>query len=191
MVIWTAGIKGNLPPGINKEMISPINRVRVDKFNKVIDSKNIFALGDIAFMESHDFPKGYPQLANVAIDQAKNLGMNFKHVAKGEIILEYKYKNKGTMATIGKNKAVVDLNKPKISFQGFWAWFVWMAIHLFLLIGFKNRVIVFINWAYQYFKPNQSFSLLFLPFLKSNNKVVQQNIPQQVEHKNKHDAIEV
>ncbi|MGQ0826785.1 MAG: NAD(P)/FAD-dependent oxidoreductase [Bacteroidota bacterium] len=182
MVIWTAGVKGNIPQGINKKMINAVNRVKVDDFNKVLDSKNIFALGDIAFMESADYPKGHPQLASVAIDQAKNLAMNFIRVAKGEVILEYKHKNKGAMATIGRNKAVVDLIKPRISFRGFLAWFVWMGIHLFLLIGFKNRLIVFINWAYKYFMRNQSLSLLFLQFLRKNNTVMKQETKELVEH---------
>lgn len=161
MVIWAAGVKGVILPGINKAVITPDNRIKVDAFNKVIESKNMFALGDIAFLENSAYPKGLPQLGNVAIDQAKKLAVNFKRAAKGKRPKEYKYRNKGTMATVGRNRAVVDLVKPHISFQGFAAWFVWMTIHLYLLIGSKNRLLVFINWAYKYFTRNESLSLLF------------------------------
>ncbi len=176
MVIWAAGVKGTIPQGISEEMLTPDNRIKVDLYNKAIGSKNIFALGDIARMESTDYPKGHPQLASVAIDQAKNLALNFKNLAAEKKLQEYKYHNKGTMATVGRNKAVVDLEKPHISFHGFIAWFVWMAIHLFLLIGFKNRIMVFINWAYKYFLRNQSLSLLLTPHLRKINKIVKPSV---------------
>ena len=165
-MIWAAGVKANALNGISPEMITLDNRIKVDSFNKIPDTENIFVLGDMAYMENVNYPKGYPQLASVAIDQAENLARNFKYVAKGKIVKGYKFYNKGSMATIGRNKAVVDFEKPHISFQGFFAWILWMSVHLFLLIGFKNRMVVFINWVYQYFTRNESFSLLFSPLLR-------------------------
>ncbi|MBA3706888.1 MAG: FAD-dependent oxidoreductase [Bacteroidetes bacterium] len=166
LVIWAAGVKGSILKGINKEMITRDNRIKVDNFNKIQDTVNIFVLGDLAFMESVKYPKGYPQLATVAMDQAKNLAKNFKYVAMGKLVREYKFHNKGSMATVGRNKAVVDFEKPHISFQGFFAWIIWMTVHLFFLIGIKNKLVVFINWIYQYFTRSESFSLLFYPLLR-------------------------
>jgi len=161
LVIWAAGVKGNSPDGLDANLFTKSGQLKTDGFNKVLESDNVYALGDIAFVESTEHPKGFPQLASVAIDQAANLASNFKRMAANEAIKPYKYVNKGSMATVGRNKAVVDLAKPALSFQGFFAWFIWMALHLFLLIGFKNKLVVFINWIYKYFTHNQSLSLLF------------------------------
>jgi len=168
MVIWAAGITGNLPSGIAADRVGSGNRIIVDEFNRVQDVENVFALGDIAFMATPHYPKGLPQVANVAIDQASNLAKNLKNLNLGKPLIPYKYNNKGSMATVGRNKAVVDLAKPRLSFQGFFAWLLWMVLHLFLLIGFKNRMVVFINWVYKYFMRNQSLSLLLTPLLKRN-----------------------
>jgi NADH:ubiquinone reductase (H+-translocating) len=162
-VIWTAGVKGNIPSGISTDLISKSNRIKTDTYNRVISTGNVFAVGDIALVESKTHPKGFPQLASVAIDQAKNIANNFKLLAEQKDMLPFHYVNKGSMATVGRNKAVVDLAVPKLSFQGFFAWVVWMTLHLFLLMGFKNRLIVFINWVYKYFTHRQSLSLLFKP----------------------------
>ncbi len=169
IVIWAAGVKGNAPKGINQNLISKSEQLKTDSFNRLISSTTIFALGDIAFIENTGHPKGYPQLASVAIDQATNLANNFKRIATQKQMLPYKYINKGSMATVGRNKAVVDLAKPALSFQGFFAWIIWMTLHLFLLIGFKNKLIVFINWIYKYFTHRQSLSLLFEPLVKKKN----------------------
>ncbi len=160
-VIWAAGVKGNIPKGINPELITKTNQLKTDIYNRVISTNNVFAVGDIAFIKTEWHPKGFPQLASVAIDQAKNVANNFIRLANDKSMQPYKYNNKGSMATIGRNKAVVDLAKPKLSFQGFFAWIIWMTLHLFLLIGFKNRLIVFINWIYKYFTHRQSLALLF------------------------------
>jgi NADH dehydrogenase len=169
-VIWAAGVKGNIPDGINPDLITKTNQIKTDIFNRVISINNIFAVGDIAFIETELHPKGFPQLASVAIDQAKNVAHNFIRLAEQKSMRPFKYNNKGNMATIGRNKAVVDLAKPKLSFQGFFAWIIWMTLHLFLLIGFKNRLIVFINWIYKYFTHRQSLALLFPKITKSKNK---------------------
>jgi NADH dehydrogenase len=168
-VIWAAGVKGNIPQGVHPDFISKSNQLKTDSYHRVISTNNIFALGDVALMESDLYPKGLPQLASVAIDQSKNLANNFFRLVENKALVPFKYVNKGSMATVGRNKAVVDLAYPRISFHGFFAWLIWMTLHLFLLIGFKNRLIVFINWIYKYFTHSQSLALLF-PLLPSKNK---------------------
>ena len=169
LVIWAAGVKGNVPNGIGTAMMTSSNQLKTDIYNQVDSSNNVFAMGDVAKIETAEYPRGYPQLASVAIDQASNIANNFKRLALGTPKLPYKYVNKGSMATVGRNKAVVDLAKPAWSFQGFFAWIIWMTLHLFLLISFKNRLIVFINWIYQYFAKRQSLSLLFEPLNRRKN----------------------
>jgi NADH dehydrogenase len=132
-VIWAAGVKGNIPQGINPNYISKSNQIKTDSYNRVIATENVFALGDVALIESDLHPKGFPQLASVAIDQSKNLAKNFIRLAQNKSIHPYNYINKGSMATVGRNKAVIDLAKPKLSFHGFFAWLIWMTLHLFLL----------------------------------------------------------
>jgi len=166
LVIWAAGVKGTYPAGIPTNTVTANQQLKTEQNNLLIGSKNIFVLGDVAMMESEEFPKGYPQLASVAIGQAENLANNFIRMAKGQAILPYKFVDKGSMATVGRNKAVVDMAWPKWSFQGFFAWLVWMGLHLFLLIGFKNKIVVFINWVYKYFTFRQSLSLLFKPLAR-------------------------
>lgn len=167
LVIWAAGITGNILNGMDKNSIVRGNRIKVDQCNKVIDTNNIFAVGDIAYMETPTYPKGHPQLASVAIDQAKNLAINFKRIAKpNKTWKPYKYFNKGTMATVGRKKAVVELAKPKMNLYGTIAWLIWMTLHLFLLMGFKNRIMVLINWTYKYFTFDQSLRLIFPPLSK-------------------------
>jgi NADH:ubiquinone reductase (H+-translocating) len=163
LVIWAAGVKGSVPSGISAECMTKSNQIKTNIYNQVISLDNVFAVGDIAFIESEAHPRGFPQLASVAIDQARNIANNFKLLAKQKPFKPFEYINKGSMATVGRNKAVVDLAKPQWSFQGFFAWLIWMTLHLFLLIGFKNKLIVFINWMYKYFTHRQSLSLLFEP----------------------------
>jgi NADH dehydrogenase len=168
-VIWAAGVKGNIPGGIEPSYISKSNLIKTDNYNKVIGLDNVYAVGDVAFIESDLYPKGYPQLANVAIDQSKNIANNFILLVNNKQPLPFHYINKGSMATVGRNKAVVDLAIPKLTFHGFFAWFIWMALHLFLLIGFKNRIVVFINWIYKYITRRQSLALLFPNINSSKN----------------------
>lgn len=169
-VIWVAGVRGTIPPGLDQNLISRSNQLKTNGYNKVLGTENIFAIGDNSLTETGYFPRGFPQLASVAIDQAKNLAMNFKKMAIHKPLSPYQYINKGNMATVGRNKAVVDLAYPSISFQGFFAWVLWMTLHLFLLIGFKNKLIVFINWTYNYFTNRQSFSLLFEQLARKNKQ---------------------
>ena len=160
-LIWTAGVTGNVPDGIPKESVTRGNRIVVDEYNKVKGLENVYALGDIAYMETKDFPKGHPQLANVAINQAKTLAGNFKSMLKGGEMKPFKYTNPGTMATVGKRKAVVDL--PFASFQGVLAWLTWMFLHLMLILSVKNKLFIFINWMVSYFTNDTTLRLILLP----------------------------
>ena len=163
-LIWAAGVTGNVPPGIDKESLVRGNRIKVDEYCRVAGSENIFAIGDIAYMETEDFPKGHPQLANVANSMATHLARNAKRFLAGEQLKPFRWKNPGTMATVGKRKAVVDL--PFIKFQGLLAWFTWMFLHLMLIVSVKNRLIIFINWAISYFTNDTTLRLILLPTKK-------------------------
>lgn len=163
-LIWAAGVTGNVPTGVPKEMLVRGNRIKVDQYNKVEGTQNVFAIGDIAYMENTDYPKGHPQLANVANSQATTLAQNMRRMLKGAELKTFKYKNPGTMATVGKRKAVVDL--PWIKFQGFFAWLVWMFLHLMLILSAKNKLIIFINWAISYITNDTTLRLILLPTRK-------------------------
>ena len=161
-VIWAAGIKGNIPAGIQKDLIARGNRIITDRHNLVIGSRNIYAIGDVAYMETPLFPKGHPQVAQVAMQQADTLAENLMRTeSKSALRYEFEYYDKGSMATVGRNLAVVDLPKPKLHFGGFLAWLIWMGLHLMLILGVKNRFFVFCNWLYNYFTRDQSLRLIF------------------------------
>jgi NADH dehydrogenase len=157
-VIWAAGVTGNLLEGIQPEIITPSNRIKVDRYNKVEGIENIFAIGDIASMETPLYPKGHPQVANVAINQAKNLAKNLKAFEFNKKLKQYEYADLGSMATIGRNKAVVDL--PRFQFTGYFAWYVWMFLHLMLILSVRNKLIIFINWTWNYITKNSSLRLI-------------------------------
>ncbi len=163
-LIWTAGVKGNVPEGLEQATIVKGNRIKVDGYNRVEGISNVFALGDIAYMETKEWPKGHAQLANVANNQAKNLAVNFRNMEQGKGLILFKYKNPGTMATVGKRKAVVDL--PFMSFQGVLAWLTWMFLHLMLILSVKNKLMIFINWAVSYFTNDTTLRLILLPSTK-------------------------
>jgi NADH:ubiquinone reductase (H+-translocating) len=156
LVIWAAGVKGNILEGIKPECIER-NRYLVNRHNQILGYDNIFALGDIALMKTPLYPNGHPQLANVAINQGKNLAQNLKKKDNAKW-LEYEYKDLGSMATIGKHKAVVDL--PKFSFSGRIAWYIWMFLHLMLILSVKNKLIIFINWTWKYFTNDSNQRLI-------------------------------
>jgi NADH dehydrogenase len=164
LVIWAAGIKGNIPDGIDSSFIVKGHRVRVDKTNRVEGADNVFALGDVAYMETPLYPNGHPQVANVAISQAGLLAENLFRMAVKKPPALYEYHDKGSMATVGRNLAVVDIPKPRFHFGGFFAWLVWMLLHLVLLLGVKNRLHVFINWVYNYITFDQNLRLIFKEF---------------------------
>ena len=160
-MIWAAGITGNVPSGIPDTAIVRGQRITVDDLNKVKGTNNVYALGDIAYMETKDFPKGHPQLANVAINQAKNLAKNLLNEKRGEVMKGFRYQSPGTMATVGKFKAVVDL--PNFCFQGRMAWFTWMFLHLMLILSVRNKFFIFINWAISYFTNDTTLRLILRP----------------------------
>ncbi|MGN6567111.1 MAG: NAD(P)/FAD-dependent oxidoreductase [Flavipsychrobacter sp.] len=163
-LIWAAGVKASVPSGIPKEVMVRGGRIKVDEFNRVGGITNVFAIGDVCYMETPEWPKGHPQLANVAINQAKNLAVNMQRLLRNEQLKPFKYKNPGMMATIGKRKAVVDL--PSFSFQGVFAWLTWMFLHLMLILSVKNKLIIFIEWAISYFTNDTTLRLILLPSRK-------------------------
>lgn len=158
-LVWAAGVTGNLIKGLPEEAILPGNRIIVDEFNRVKGIENIFALGDIAAMVSEKFPRGFPMLAPVAMQQGRTLGDNLIRMLKKKDMKPFKYFDKGSMATVGRNRAVVDLPN-KMSFQGFFAWFVWLFVHLMFIIGFKNRFIILTSWIWNYFTYDRSNRLI-------------------------------
>jgi NADH dehydrogenase len=167
MVIWAAGIKGNIPEGINKDLIVRGNRIKVDRMNKVLTTQNIYAIGDVAYMETEKYPHGHPQVASVAIQQGNLLANNLRRwEMKSHHVEEFEYYDKGTMATVGRNLAVVDIPKPKLHVNGFLAWMMWMGLHLVLLLGVKNRLSVFSNWIYNYITYDQNLRLIFREFYR-------------------------
>lgn len=160
-LIWAAGVTGNVPDGIGKEFLGKGNRLIVDEYHRVKNLEGVYAIGDVSLMQNEAFPNGHPQLANVANNQAKNLAKNLKNRLKGKPERKFFYKDPGTMATVGKLKAVVDL--PNWQFQGVFAWFVWMFLHLMLILSVRNKLIIFINWMISYFSNDSSLRLIFLP----------------------------
>jgi NADH:ubiquinone reductase (H+-translocating) len=163
-VIWAAGIRGNVPHGIPGTSIVRGNRMLVDEYNRVKGFSDIYAIGDIAYMESIEYPGGHPQIAPVALDQAKLLSLNLVRQMKNESMKPFVYHHKGSMATVGRHRAVADIPKPLMHIGGFLAWFAWLALHLFQIVGVKNRLFVFINWIYHYFTFDQSLRLIFREF---------------------------
>ena len=156
-VIWAAGVTGNIVEGIRPGLIIR-NRYKVDRYNKLIDYENIYALGDIAYMETPKYAQGHPQVANVAINQAKNLAKNFLNSLNGKSQNQYEYNDLGMMATVGKHKAVVEL--PFVKFKGALAWYVWMFLHLMLILSVRNKLVIFFNWAWSYFTKDTSLRLI-------------------------------
>ena len=157
-VIWAAGVTANQIEGLPSSCITTGNRIIVNRQNKVAGADNIFAVGDIAYMETNKYPRGHPQVANVAINQAKCLAKNLKRIIDRKPLLEYEYKDLGSMATIGRHKAVVDF--PFLRFKGYIAWFIWMFLHLMLILSVRNKLIIFINWAWVYFTKDSSLRLI-------------------------------
>lgn len=162
MVIWTAGVKGVTFKTEGGELpITRGNRIVVDGFNRVVGFDDVYALGDICWTDSDKaFPQGHPQLAQVAIQQGKNLAMNLKR-KPGKEPKSFVYKDKGSMATVGRNRAVVELKHTQM--HGFFAWLTWMFVHLISLLGMRNKVVVFFNWLWAYFSYTTSLRLLIHP----------------------------
>ena len=166
-LIWAAGVEGNKIQGLPEDIWIANKRVMVDRYNKVIGFDNIYAIGDIACMSTPKYPKGHPQVAHVAIKQAKLLCSNLKQVFNKKTCTEYEYYDLGTMATIGRNKAVVDFSFA--NFKGYFAWLIWMFLHLMLILTVKNKLIIFINWAWVYITKNSSLRLILKTNKVTNN----------------------
>ena len=160
-VIWAAGVTGNVIKGFPEKCITRGNRLIVNRFNQVEGLNQVYALGDIAYMETPNYPNGHPQVAGVALQQADILGKNFTKLSKNKPLKDFEYVDKGSMATIGKRKAVVDL--PKFSFQGRMAWFTWMFIHLMLILSIKNKLLIFMNWMISYFNNDSTLRIIMKP----------------------------
>lgn len=161
--IWSAGVTGAAIEGLkNGALMDKSNRYNVNAFNQIDGYENVFAIGDIALMTSEEYPKGHPMVAQPAIQQGKHLAKNLLRIINKQHLLPFQYYDKGTMATVGRNKAVVDLNK--IKFGGAFAWFVWMFIHLWFLVGFRNRIVTFFNWTYSYINYDRAARLIVRPF---------------------------
>jgi NADH dehydrogenase len=167
-VIWSAGVTGVVPHGIDKNILERGNRIRTDNICRVDGSSNIFAIGDVAAMITPETPKGHPGVAQVAIQMGDNVGKNIVHLVRGEAPEPFKYNDKGSLATIGRNKAVADLGK--IKFQGFFAWLIWIFVHLFSLLGTRNKLIVFLNWIGNYMTYNGGSRLIIRRFVRGDVK---------------------
>ncbi|SDW47588.1 NAD(P)/FAD-dependent oxidoreductase [Flavobacterium degerlachei] len=163
-LIWAAGVSAKTFEGIPAESYGRGKRMSTDAYNKLSGSQNIYAIGDTCIqLTDENFPQGHPQVAQVAIQQGLNLAANFKLMNKNKPLVPFKYNDKGSMAIIGKNKAVVDLPSPKWHFKGFIAWLIWLFVHLISLITYRNRIATFINWTIAYFSKDQSLRMIIRP----------------------------
>ena len=163
-LIWAAGITAREFEGIPAESYGRGKRILTDAFNKVNGTTNIFAIGDTCIqLTDENFSQGHPQVAQVAIQQGLNLADNFKNLLQQKALKPFIYKDKGSMAIIGKNKAVVDLPKPNLHFKGFFAWMIWLFVHLMSLITYRNRINTFYHWMIAYFSKDQSLRMIIRP----------------------------
>lgn len=176
--IWAAGVKGAPPKGLRKEALVPGDRIRVDRFNRVEGFEDIFAIGDVAAMVTDETPKGHPMLAPMAMQQGKHLAKNLERMEADQLMEPFEYFDKGSMATIGRNNAVVDLKLK--SFRGFPAWFIWMFVHILQLIGFRNKAIVFIDWVWNYFTYDRALRLIIRPYRRPGRTVITSEGPKDI-----------
>jgi NADH:quinone reductase (non-electrogenic) len=165
-VIWAAGVKGNVPGGIGKEQIIGNNRIQVDQYSRVKGYKNIFALGDIAAMVSENNVAGHPMVAQVAIQQGHLLANNLIAMGQNKKPVPFSYNDKGSLATVGKRKAVADLGK--LNLGGIVAWWLWSGVHLLSISGFRNKLLVGLNWAWSYFTYDKGNRLIIRKFDKND-----------------------
>lgn len=173
-LVWAAGVKGQIPGGIDASRVGRGNRIITNEYCQLPDDDSVYVLGDVGLIQSEAYPNGLPMMASVAMQQGTWLAKSLNRLSKSKEISPFVYKDKGTMATVGKNLAVVELNK--LRFQGIFAWAVWMFVHLMLLVGFRNRVVVFVNWTWNYFRYNNGLRLIVRPYRKKKqNKVSKKN----------------
>jgi NADH dehydrogenase len=164
-LIWAAGVECKPPIGLAAAEMQKGKRLVVDRYNKVTGLEDIYAIGDLAYMETPKFPLGHPQVAQPAIQQGKLLASNLLKMKKGDKPTPFEYNDLGSMATIGRTRAVADL--PQFKTQGAFAWLIWMFVHLMALVGFRNKVVVFFNWTYNFFNYNRDIRLIIRPFRKA------------------------
>lgn len=157
-LIWAAGVSGEAVPGLPAEAVSH-SRISVNAWNQVKGFDRVFAIGDVASLVDEDHPKGYPMLAPVAQQQAEQLAKNLGRLLKGGQPIDFSYFDKGTMAIMGRNKAVADLPKG-IHFSGFLGWLAWLFVHLLTLVGFRNKAVALIDWMFSYFGNGQALQLI-------------------------------
>ena len=162
-LVWAAGVNGAEVPGLPPEVVARNKRINVNGWNQVQGQTNIFAIGDVANLVSHDIPRGLPMLAPVAQQQADHLAANIQRLLRGEAPKDFKYFNKGAMAIVSRNKAVVDM-PGNIHFNGIFGWATWLFVHLMTLVGFRNKVVAFVDWAFSYFSSDQALRLIIRPF---------------------------
>ena len=161
-LIWTSGVTGRKIDGLPAEVVGRGRRILVDEFNKVKNIENIYALGDMCLQTTDEnYPDGHPQLAQVAIQQGTLLAKNFKRLADGKTLKPFSYVNKGSMAIISKYEAVADL--PKVSFAGFFAWLIWLFVHIIPLVGFRNKVKIAFSWFWSFITNNPTLRLIIRP----------------------------
>ena len=177
-LIWSAGVMGNPIQGAGEANRG--GRVEVDQYLRLKGVDDVFSIGDVAAMVDKDLPRGHPMLASVACQQGTFLAENMKRMAEGKELELYVFKDKGTMATVGRNKAVADL--PKFKTQGILAWYLWMFVHLFLLVGFRNRLVAFIDWVYSYITYDTGIRLIIRPFQRK--ELPKEKEKSVVEHSN-------
>ena len=168
-LIWATGVTAQVHEGIPAEAYGPGKRLLVDEYQKVLKVDGVYAIGDTCLQQHEEaYPEGHPQLAQVAIQQGENLAKNFKRLHKNKEMEPFAYVDKGTMAIIGRNKAVAELAKPKLFFKGFIAWFMWLFVHLMSLTNHRNRIKTLYNWTVAYFTKDQSLRLIIRPLIKNN-----------------------
>lgn len=169
-VFWTAGVVANSLGGFDKEQIGRGNRLLVNEFNQVAGCTNVFAIGDTALMVTDDWPQGHPQVAQPALQEASNLAANLIRMDQSEPLKAFKYHDRGSMATIGRNHAVVETKF--LNFGGFAGWVVWLTVHLMNIVGVKNRFFIFCNWVWSYFTRNSTLRIIIKPVENKNRKTV-------------------
>lgn len=161
-LVWSAGVMGNSIEGLSKESFNKSGRLFVNHFNQVKGFKDVFAIGDIACLAEEAYANGHPMVAPVAMQQGVLLAKNLMKLESGKSLQKFVYNDQGSMATIGRNKAVVELAKFK--WHGAFAWFIWMFVHLISLVGFRNKTIVLVNWLWNYFNYDRGIRLIIRPF---------------------------
>jgi NADH dehydrogenase len=167
-LIWAAGIVAWKIPGLPEAIFTHGNRIKVDRYNRADGIEDVFVIGDQALMQEPGYETGHPQVAQAAIQHARNLAANLIRMEENKLLREFRYRNLGSLATIGRNKAVADL--PKMKLQGFFAWLLWLIVHLKGILGIKNKIFILINWIWNYLTYDQSLRLIIRHKIKPGKK---------------------